>query len=163
MYQTFTGLKNCATFDSFVFSLFEKVKNTPKNGTAAAITTPINILTTFQMSNCGVAADGTVTSTANIPFNPAFPVNATCINPQYHPPKKAPKHPHRKYFLFLKLTPNIAGSEIPKKQTPADDKAIALSFLSFVLKPTASAAPACEILKTTSAGHVLSNPSFSKF
>ena len=46
-------------------------------------------------------------------------------------------------FLSGKLTPNIAGSVIPNNADKVADKQVERKDISFVLKKTAKAAPAC--------------------
>ena len=78
---------------------------------------------------------------------PKIPVTPVAVAPRctmeaYIAPQAPPIQPAIKGLKYLRFTPNIAGSVIPKKADKEAGKLRPLSFLSEVLTPTArQAAP----------------------
>lgn len=73
----------------------------------------------------------------------AIPVPAKPNKLETNPPTAPPINPIIKGFTYLKLTPKMAGSVIPKKADNAEGNANAFNFFDLVFNPTAKVAPPC--------------------
>ena len=81
-------------------------------------------------------------------------------------PTRAPTAPpiaaNTNGFIKRRLTPNIAGSVIPKEAESADGIAIVLRFAFLVFRPTARQAPNCAKFAAEAIGiHVFNAPVLS--
>ena len=88
---------------------------------------------------------------------PNIPVTPVAVAPSptmeaYIAPHAPPIHPAIKGLKYLKFTPNMAGSVIPKNAESEDGKLNPLSFLSEVFTPTARHAAPCAILHAEASG-----------